>query len=88
MFGDLMRFFFGFLFGPIGLIVHDQVADDMKIKRDLERAKGYSGPRITGDEAARDEAVKQFMARYQKEKAPTEGSTTSNANQATQQPNK
>jgi len=68
-----MRFLFGFLFGPLGLIIHDQVADDMKIKRDLERSKkGYTGVRITGDEAAREEAVKQFMSRYQKQNPPAE----------------
>ena len=88
MFGELKRLFFGLLFGPIGLIVHDQIADDMKIKRDLERLKGYQGLRITGDETARDEAVKQFMSRYQKPEKPAEGSTTANPNQATQQPNK
>jgi hypothetical protein len=69
--------------------ISNQIADDQAIKRDLIRMKeGYTGVRITGDEAARDEAVKQFMARYQKPKPPAEGSSTSQPNQATPPPNK
>ena len=86
MFGDLMRFMLGFLFGPLGLIVHDQVADDMKIKRDLERSKGYTGPRITGDEAAREEAVKQFMSRYQKQNPPAETNNSRGEKRSSQHP--
>jgi len=85
----MLRAFFGILFGPIGFPIYDQIVEDQRIKRDLERLKqGYTGPRFTGDEAARDEAVKQFMSRYQKQEKPAEGSTTPSSNQATQQPNK
>jgi hypothetical protein len=61
------------MFGPLGLLIHDQIADDASLDRDLKRSKrGYAGPRITGDDAERDEAIKQFLGRVQKQKPPAE----------------
>jgi hypothetical protein len=71
----MFRGLIAILFGPLGLMLHDQISDDMALKRNLERSrKGYTGPRITGDEAERDEAIKQFLGRVQKQKPPAETS--------------
>jgi len=87
MFRDVMRFLFAFYCGPLGLIIGDQIADDMKIKEDLKRAKqGYTGPRFTGDEAAREEAVKQFMNRYQKPNPPAETNNSPDEKRSSQHP--
>ena len=86
MFRDVMRFLFAFYCGPLGLIIGDQIADDMKIKENLKRAKQYTGPRFTGDEAARDEAVKQFMNRYQKPNPPAETNNSPDEKRSSQHP--
>ena len=83
----MFRGLIAILFGPLGLILHDQIADDMALKRDLEKSrKGYTGPRITGDEAERDEAIKQFLGRVQKPKPPAETNNSGAGTQATQEP--
>ncbi len=64
----MFRGLMAILFGPIGLVLHDQISDDMATKRDLKKLKeGYTGVRITGDEEGREEAIKQFLGRVQKQ---------------------
>jgi hypothetical protein len=67
--------------------ISNQIADDQAIKRDLIRMKeGYTGVRITGDEAAREEAVKQFMNRYQKPNPPAETNNSPDEKRPSQHP--
>jgi hypothetical protein len=83
----MFRALMAILFGPLGLVIHDQMADDLKIKRDLEKSKkGYTGIRINGDEAAREEAVTQFMSRYQKQNPPNESNNSRDDRRSSQHP--
>jgi hypothetical protein len=83
----MFRGLMAILFGPIGLMLHDQISDDMATKRDLKKLKqGYTGVRITGDEEGREEAIKQFLGRVQKQSPRPETNNSRDGTQASPDP--
>ena len=83
----MFRGLIAILFGPLGLMLHDQISDDMALKRDLKKRKeGYTGVRITGNEAEREEAIKQFLGRVQKQKPQAETNNSRDGTQTSQGP--